>query len=297
MGLSLLNFTLGLICAPFMLGIINKTKAKFAGRKGDPLLQIYSDLLKLLGKGAVYSRTTTWVLRVAPSIGLSCVMIALAVVPLHGHASLIHFYGDLFFFIYILGLMVFFTVLAALDTGSSFEGMGGSREVLFSLLAEPALIVGLCVFAKSTGSVSLSEIIPNTSITQPVLILVVLALFIVFLCENSRIPVDDPETHLELTMVHEVMVLDYSGPDFAFIMYGSAIKMWVLGMLIVEIILPLGDNGWFLSTLLSLLGMTTLAVVVGCVESIMARLRLVSVPKLLVAADSLSILAFILIRY
>jgi len=199
-------------------------------------------------------------------------------------------------FIYILGLMVFFTVIAALDTGSSFEGMGGSREVWFSLLAEPALIVGLGVFAKSSGFISLSEILSNTVITQPEFILVVIALFIVFLCENSRIPIDDPETHLELTMVHEVMVLDYSGPDFAFIMYSSAIKMWVLGMIIIDLILPLHSTGiWWQNTLLSIAGMAILSITVGITESIMARLPLISVPKLLIAADGLSILAFILV--
>ena len=201
MGLSIINFITGLVCAPCMLGIINRTKAKFAGRKGEPIMQVYFDIYKLLQKGAVYSKTTSWIFRVAPSIGVASVIVVLAIVPLHGHKSLVHFPGDLFLFIYILGLMVFFTVLAGLDTGSSFEGMGGSREVFFSLLAEPALIVGLCVFARNTGHISLSEVIPNTAVDEPVLLLVVLALFIVFLCENARIPIDDPETHLELTMV------------------------------------------------------------------------------------------------
>ena len=145
---TILNFIVGLICAPFMIGIINKTKAFFAGRKGTSLLQPYFDLFKLLKKGVVYSKTTSFIFKIAPSIEISTVLIALAIVPLNGNNSLIHFSGDLFLFIYLLGLMVFFTVIAALDTGSSFEGMGGSREVLFSLLAEPALIVGLCVFAK-----------------------------------------------------------------------------------------------------------------------------------------------------
>jgi len=296
MKYSILNFVIGLACAPFMIGIINRTKAKFAGRKGEPLLQTYFDMFKLLRKGTVYSKTTTWIFRIAPSIGLSSVIIALAIIPLHGNQSLIHFPGDLFLLIYILGLMVFFTVLAALDTGSSFEGMGGSREVLFSFLAEPALIAGLCVFTKTTGFISLSDSLPNTVIFQPEIILVVFALFIVFLCENARIPIDDPNTHLELTMIHEVMVLDYSGPDFAFVTYSSSIKMWVLGMIIIESILPLNSSSaWWYNTSLSLTGMAMLSVTVGIVESIMARLRLISVPKLLIAADSLSILAFILV--
>ena len=144
----------------------------------------------------------------------------------------------------------------------------------------------------------MSEILQHTVITQPVLLLVIVALFIVFLCENSRIPIDDPTTHLELTMVHEVMVLDYTGPDFAFILYASYLKMWVLGMILIELVLPLNNsNSWIYNLLISLLGMGILSVSVGIIESIMARLRMISVPKLLITADTLSVLAFILVRY
>lgn len=293
---SVINFFIAIICAPIMFGIINKTKAKFGGRKGAPVLQAYYDIFKLLKKGAVYSKTTTWIFKLSPSLGIACVLVALAILPLHGNQALLYFSGDLFLFIYVLALMVFFTVLAALDTGSAFEGMGGSREVLFSFLAEPALIVGLCVFAKTTGHISLSRILPNTLITQPELILVVVSLFIVFLCENSRIPVDDPNTHLELTMIHEVMVLDHGGPDLAFILYSSSLKMWVLGMIIIQLIFPLHNpDAWLVNTLYSMLGIFGLSIVVGVVESVMARLRLINVPKLIIIANSLSILAFILV--
>ena len=295
MSYSIVNFFIGLIFAPLMIGIINRTKAKFAGRKGEPLLQKYFDIFKLLQKGSVYSKTTTWIFRVSPSIGLACVILALAIIPSFGKPSLIHFPGDLFFLIYILALMIFFTVIAALDTGSSFEGMGGSREVLFSFLAEPALIIGLCVFAKSSGFNSLSDILTNSFKIRPEFILVILAFFIVFLSENSRIPVDDPNTHLELTMIHEVMVLDYSGPDFAFIMYSSSLKMWVLGMILIESIITLNSTFWLYNILIYLAGMLLLSIIVGTVESIIARLRMRSVPKLLIVANALSILAFILV--
>lgn len=289
----------GLILSPFLLGMINRTKAVFAGRRGAPLLQAYYDLGKLLRKGAVYSRTTSWVFRAAPAIGLAAVVAALALVPIRGNAALWAFPGDIIFFAYCLGLMRFFTVIAALDTGSSFEGMGASREVQFSALAEPALILGLMALVRVTGSLSLSGIFSGMDgarlIVGPVLILVSVALFIVFLAENARIPVDDPNTHLELTMIHETMILDYSGPDLALVLYGAALKLWVLGALIINVFLSLLG----LSGLAALggfaVGMVLLAIVVGIVESVMARLSLLRVPQLLIGALTLSLLAFVLV--
>ncbi len=212
----IINFLLALVSAPLLLGVINKTKALFAGRRGQPVLQAYSDLWKLLHKGAVYSRTTTWVFRAGPVVGLACVLVAAALTPFGGAPALMGFSGDLLLLVYLFGVMRFFTVLAALDTGSAFEGMGASREVQFSALAEPAFLLGLAAVAHVTGSFSLSTMFPALDATDwsqagPALLLVAAALFIVFLAENSRIPVDDPDTHLELTMIHEVMVLDHGG--------------------------------------------------------------------------------------
>jgi formate hydrogenlyase subunit 4 len=201
---------------------------------------------------------------------------------------------------YLFGLMRFFVVVAALDTGSAFEGMGASREVQFSALAEPALLLSLAAVAHQTGHLSLTGMYGAMSVnvllkTGPAMILVAGALLIVFLAENARVPVDDPNTHLELTMIHEVMVLDASGPDFAFILYGGALKMWALGALLVGILLPI-RTGWLgTDILLSLAGMFVLAVATGVIESTMARLRLVRVPQLLGAASALAILALILV--
>jgi len=293
---SLINIFLGLIIAPFLLGIINRIKAYFAGRKGQPLLQAYYDLTKLLRKGAVYSKTTSWVFRAGPVVGLASVIVALAIIPLGKVPALLAFPGDVLLLAYILGLMRFFTVIAALDTGSAFEGMGASREVLFSALAEPALLIGLAAVAHKTGVMSLSQMLPHVSAFSPELVLVTVSLLIVFLCENARIPFDDPNTHLELTMIHEVMVLDHSGPDFAYILYGSALKLWVLGAVIIGIVLPSPDGySGFLSVGIAICGQMVLAIVVGVVESTMARLRLIRVPQLLVAAASLSAFAFILV--
>jgi formate hydrogenlyase subunit 4 len=291
----------GLILAPLILGIINRTKAIFAGRHGSPLLQAYYDIFKLLGKGAVYSRTTTWVFRASPSVCLASVIVAMAVVPIPGVASApVSFAGDIILFAYCLGLMRFFIVVAALDTGSAFEGMGASREVQFSALAEPAFIIGLATLARQTGSLSLSGVFSGLSMTAwqavgPALALVAVALLLVFLAENSRIPVDDPNTHLELTMIHEVMILDYSGPDLAFVLYAASLKLWVFGALIVSVLLSalglegMAAIGGFYA------GMVVLAVLVGVIESTMARLSLLKVPQMLVGAGALSVLAFTLV--
>lgn len=298
--LSFLNILAALLLAPLLFGVINRTKAVFAGRRGSPLLQTYYDLSKLLRKGAVYSRTTTWVFRAAPVVGLACALCAAALLPASGLAAPLAFAGDFIFLAYVLGLMRFLTVLAALDCGSSFEGMGASREVHFAALAEPALLLALAVLARLTGSWSLSGSIAGLGqgpwlSAGPALVLVAATLLMVTLAENSRIPVDDPNTHLELTMIHEVMVLDYSGPDLAFILYGAALKLWVLGGLVVNVVLGLwGLTGWA-AIAGFVVGMLLLAIVVGVVESVMARLSLVKVPHLLVGAGVLSVLALVLV--
>ena len=296
---SLLPPIVAVILAPLLLGIINRTKAMFAGRVGQPLLQPYFDLWKLLGKGSVYSRTTTWVFRAGPMIGLASMLIATTLLPFGSCPAPLGFPGDLILLAYLLGLARLFTVLAALDTGSPFEGMGASREMLFSALAEPALLLGLAAVARRTEVLSLSEM--QMAITGSLwmksgltLILVAVALGVVLLTENSRIPIDDPTTHLELTMIHEVMVLDHSGPDFAFILYGAALKLWILGGLIIGVVVPLRTGLILADLVLALAAMLVLAIAVGVVESTMARLRLIRVPQLLVGAVTLSILALIL---
>ena len=297
---SLNHLLLGLIFAPLLLGVINRTKALFAGRCGQPLLQLYYDVWKLLRKGAVYSRTTTWIFRAGPIVGLAAVLAAMALVPFGKMPALIAFPGDLVLFAYLLGLMRFFTVLAALDTGSSFEGMGASREVQFSALAEPTLFLALVAVARRTESISLSGMFDKISINvwQTAglsLALAAAALVVVLLCENARIPVDDPNTHLELTMIHEVMVLDHSGPDFAFIVYGAALKLWVLGALLIGIVVPIHSGKAWINIAISTGGLLALGVLIGIIESTMARLRLLRVPQLLVGAAVLAALALILV--
>jgi formate hydrogenlyase subunit 4 len=298
-ALSFIHPALALITAPFLLGVINRVKAKFAGRTGQPLLQTYYDIFKLLRKGAVYSRTTSWIFKAGPIVGLASVLAALLIIPAGAIPAILSFPGDLVLFAYVFGLMRFFTVIAALDTGSAFEGMGASREAQFSALAEPALFLCLAAVACKTKCFSLSTIMPNLSLGMwaqeaPALALIAAALFAVLLAENARIPVDDPNTHLELTMIHEVMVLDHSGPDFAFILYSSSLKLWITSALLIGIVFPARTGNVWMDLAVSLLGLVAVAIVIGIIESIMARLRLLRVPQLLAGAGTMAIIALIL---
>jgi len=294
----LIQYFLALLLAPLLSGVINRVEAFFGGRRGVPLFQLYFDLYKLAHKTPVYSRTTTWLFRAGPVIGLAAMLCALALLPFGGRPSFLSFDGDLILLVYLLGLARLAAVLAALDTGSSFEGMGASREVQFAVFAEPAFFLALAALARGGGGLSLSGIFSNLTpaawlTASPVLTLVTVSLFIVFLAENSRLPVDDPNTHLELTMIHEVMVLDHSGPDLAFIFYGAALKLWVLGGLIACVILPRHSGSWVVDSGAFILAMFAIAAVVGAIESVMGRLRLLKVPYLLMTALTFSILALI----
>ncbi len=275
------------VCAPLLPGIINRTKAYMAGRKGAPLLQLYYDLFKLFKKGTVYSRTTGWPFRAAPLVGLACALSTLLLIPLGPAAAAITFRGDIILTCYLLGLLRFATVLAALDTGSSFEGLGAAREMFFAALAEPALLMALAAMTK--GSLSLSGL-AQASLLEPSVILAMAALFLVLLTENARLPVDDPTTHLELTMIHEVMILDHSGPDLGLLEYSSSLKLWISMALMAAIIMPAGP----LSLLTTPLFFLALAVTIGLLESSMARLRISRIPQLMVAAGVLAALALLL---
>ena len=299
------QFALALVLAPLLPGIINRVKAKFAGRHGKPLLQTYYDLARLMRKGEVISRTTTWVFACGPAVALSTALCAIALLPLGGAASPLAFGGDFILAAYLLGMGRFAIMLAALDTGSAFEGMGASREATFAALAEPLFFLALLVLTSVTldmgrgphAAFSLSsmfggQIAGAWAMGRGELLLLPCIFFILLLVENCRIPVDDPNTHLELTMIHEVMVLDHSGPNLAMIVYGAALKLWFFSALIAGLVtpaLPLWQQAG-LRVLIVLL----LAVVVGLVESVMARLRMDRVPYLLGGASAMAALALIL---
>ena len=285
---------------PLLLGVINKTKAWFAGRRGPPLLQAYYDLARLFRKEMVFSSTTTWVFRAGPVVGVSAVLLAGALAPFGAFDAPVRFTGDLVLFAYLMALGRFFTTAAALDTGSAFEGMGAAREVSFACLAEAALFMVFVVLVRFSGSLSLTPMFhapistPLHGLPGAALFLVAVALFVVLLAENARIPVDDPNTHLELTMIHEVMVLDHSGPLFGLILYGAAVKLFLLSSLVLHLVLPFELGAPLLDWLLFGAGILAIAVGIGVVESIMARLRLRYVPSLLIASAILCVIGFFL---
>ena len=289
-----------LVFPPLLLGVIARTKAVFAGRNGPPLLQPYYDLIKLFQKGSVFSPTTTWIFRAGPVAGVVTAVLATLVVPLASGSGPISFTGDVILVVYLLGLGRFFTAAAALDTGSAFEGMGAAREVTYACLAEPALLLGMLVLAKLTGSLQLSAMLGSTLAEQwptagASLVLVFGAWFIVMLAENCRIPFDDPNTHLELTMIHEVMVLDHSGPALGMILYGAAVKFFLFAALLVRLLLPFTTGSGWLDWPFFMAALVGVAIGVGVVESTMARLRLTQIPVLLFAACLLAAFAMILL--
>ena len=297
---SLAGLLAVLVFAPALPGLANRTKSALTGRRGAPPLQLYADLWKLGRKGVVYSRVTTIVFRLGPVVVLATTLAAAVLLPLDGRDAPVHFAGDLVAFAGLLALGRMMQVLAALDTGSSFEGMGASREVTIAAFAEPALLLCFTVLVLATGDSRLVGMFgPSLAsawrVVAPSVLLAAAGLFILSLAETCRAPVDDPLTHLELTMIHEVMVLDHSGPDLALILYASALKMALFGALIVRILVAGATVPAAAGLVLLVVGLAGYAVAVGVVESSMARLRMNRVPQLLVAAAVVSGFGLILL--
>lgn len=293
-----LHLLVVVLLPPLIPGLIARTKASMAGRQGPPVLQLYYDLARLARKEAVYSRTTTWLFLAGPVGAVAAGWVASLLVPFGQTPAPVSFQGDLILFAYLFGLARFLTILSALDTGSAFEGMGAAREAAFSALAEPALFLGFAALAKASGSLTLGPMLLARGtlggrLAGP-LILVLAGWIIVYLAENARIPVDDPTTHLELTMIHEVMVLDHSGRPFALVLYGASLKLVVLGALILDLLLPPTGRPW-LDWMGFLAALAALAILVGLLESAMARFRMTKVPQFLVAGVLASAFAFLLL--
>ena len=296
---SLAATVCALVAAPLLFGIINRTKSFVAGRRGPPLLQLYWDVAKDLHRGVVCGETTSWLFRLGPVVGLAVTVAALLVLPLGGIGAPLSFTGDLVVLTGLLALGRFAIVLAALDTGSSFEGMGASREMHFAALAEPALLLALATLAQTTRCLSLTPIYQEINAAAwigalPTFALTAMTLLVLTLVENTRIPVDDPTTHLELTMIHEVMVLDHSGPDLGYIHYAAALKFWITGSLLIGLLVPVRSGIFWLDLTAILSGLVGLAVAVGIIESTMARYRLDHVPQFIVGAATVSAVAFII---
>jgi len=272
------------LCMPFLLvGCINRTKSWWTGRRGPGLWQFWHDLRRLLIKRPVYSTTTTPLFRFGAYAVLASMVMVMACAPVLGAYAPLSFRNDFVAVAYTMGLGRLMLMVSALDTGSPFEGMGTAREAMYGVFAEAALFLLLGTAAAATGMGSFADIMGQLHATQYhawVVIPMVLALMVLMQVEASRMPVDDPATHLELTMIHEVMVLDHSGPDLAAIQFAGALKLTLYGGLIASVLNPfdpMREPGWAMTTSWGVL--IAVAVVQGCLESLMARLPLPGVPR------------------
>jgi formate hydrogenlyase subunit 4 len=291
----MLSIVLIIFCSIFFTGIIIRTKSIASGRKGPAILQPVKDVIRLFRKGAVYSNTTSIIFRIAPVIYFSSVVMASLVIPFGSDKGLVSFDGDFIFFAYILALGKFFSIISAMDTGSSFEGMGASREALFSMFAEPAFFILIGSFALLTGNTSFYNIFSSlhlgSSITYTLGGLAALVLIMIAMIENSRMPVDDPKTHLELTMIHEVMILDNSGFDLGLILSAGFLKFAIYGAIIADFFI--GGLSMVIAIPLFLFIQLFFAILIGIIESFMARYRMSHNPQFILALSSVSFLIFL----
>ncbi len=270
---------------PLLPTVIQKVKAYIGGRQGPPLLIRYYTMIKLFRKGSVYSTSTSFVFKLGPVVGFVTSLMLLFFFPMAGIEPIFSFHGDVLILFYLMGLGRFFTILAALDTASPFEGMGAAREAFFATLAEVTIFGILILFYRLTGSLSFNEFFSGNHVINlmgeygALLILVVVALYIVMLTENSRVPVDDPATHLELTMIHEVMILDHSGPDLALIEMGAWFKLLFYSAFLSMLINPFHADNVLLNGLIFYAVVTFIYITIGVVESVTARYKMNVVAK------------------
>jgi len=320
----MMGFLLAIVTALFFPGIILRVKSMASGRKGPGIMQPWKNIWVLLHKGSVFSTATSFIFRMAPVIYLSTILCAMLLLPFPGVPSVFGFNGDFLLFAYMLALGKFIFILGALDTGSSFEGMGANREALYSMLAEPAFFILFGTLALLTGHTSMQQIFESFQfVGHNSFIIGFIAVYLlvqIAMIENSRMPVDDPKTHLELTMVHEVMILDHSGFDLALMHIGTALKFAMYGLLIANFLVPV-DAGtmmenspeWLLhhdQGLVATLGKGGLmavqvvvyfliqgifAALIGMMESFRARKKMAKNPQFIVTLSSIALVAFILV--
>lgn len=295
-----------LIClAPLLQGLIKKVKARLQNRIGPPLLQSYYEIWKDFNKQTVISEHASWLTRCTPYITWSCLVTAGLMVPSFFLDSPLGFIGDVLMVVYLFGMARIFTALAALDSGSAFGGMGSSREMAIGAIIEPALlfaVVGVCLVGKTTVISQLSLRVAEQSwdFIDPAYGLAVLAMLIVVMAETGRIPVDNPDTHLELTMIHEAMLLEYSGRYLGLMMWAAEVKQLVVLNIFISLFFPWGiaaelsSAGIVWAALLYLLKLALLAVVLAVIETMYAKVRLFKVPPLLASSMALSVLVIIL---
>ena len=304
LGYGVLQLLLLLALAPLISGFIRTLKARLQIRRGPGILQPYRELHKLFHKGMVMPETASWIFSATPYVVFATTAAAGLMVPMLSAQAPLGLFGGVLAVVYLLGLGRFFVALGGLDTGSSFGGLGSSREMTIAALAEPAMMLAVFTVAIGANSTSLSEVariaIGNTwQFLAPAQMLACAAMFLVLIAETGRIPVDNPATHLELTMIHEAMILEYSGPYLGLIEWGASVKQLLLMTLLINCFLPYGLHPeWSLSGVLVSLGFLLLKLLVlACsivlVETTNAKMRLFRVPELLAVAFTLAALALI----
>ncbi len=279
----------------FVIGLVSRFKSLFSGRKGPKIWQPIYDYSKLLKKGIVVSTHTGFVLQLAPLVNLATVLIACALVPIGSFKPLISFEGDFILFSALLLAGKFLLLIGAMENGSSFEGMGVARESLYSMLAEPVLVLLFAVLSMVTGQMSmvgifegLTHLTPNIATFTSLGAIVILLLALI---ENCRLPLDDPKTHLELTMIHEVIVLDYSGFDLGLIQLASSIRLALFGALIAGFFIP-SQNGIIIILFMFIFVQFLFSLLIAAVESFMARFRMNHNPQFILALTSIGFLLF-----
>ena len=289
----LLNTLLMIVVALSITGVINRTRAVMAGRKGLPFFQHIHNVRLLLRKDSVYSHTTTILFRVAPAVYLAAAIVAILMIPVADLYPVISFEGDIICLAYTLALARVAIILAAMDTGSSFEGMGAAREALYGALIEPALLMGFATLAMFCGYTSLADIFEHEQsfdLHYTIVMFLVAYLFVtITFVESGRVPVDDPRTHLELTMIHEVMCLDYCGMDLAMIQIAGWLKTACFAMIAANAIAATCCFHWWFAVPLAIL-LTGLSI--GIVESTQARNKLSRNTTFIVTITALSALIF-----
>lgn len=291
----MIGFIMILFVSLIFSGIIIRTKSIVSGRKGPGIFQPMKDIFRLWKKGAVYSKTSSIIFQIAPNIYFASVLSAILVIPFGSHKGIIFFDGDFLFFAYVLALGKFFMIISSLDTGSSFSGMGASREALYSMLAEPAFFILIGCFALMTGHTSFSDFFASlhfgSYISYAIGALAAYLLVMFAMIENSRMPMDDPKTHLELTMIHEVMILDNSGFDLGLIFYTGNLKFAMYGALIANFFF--GGLSVYVDIIIFIAVQLFFAVVIGLIESFMARFRMNHNPQFIFTLSSVALLIFI----
>ncbi len=301
---GILNMLFVLLVSPLFISLIKKVKARAQGRQGPSILQTYRNLAKLFKKETVYSQNSSWIMRATPLINISALLVASLFVPMLVIPEPTDLVGNIILFLYLLALAKFFMALAGLDAGSAFGGMGSSREMAISALIEPVIIVVFAALAFAFNTVNIPDMfrgaLASNVIVDPVLILISISIFIVIIVESARVPVDNPETHLELTMIHEAMILEQSGKNLAMMELSSAMKQMLLMGVLINILIPWGLTADFsvpailISLGAFLLKAVILAVIIGVFESSCAKSRLFRLPGLFAIALFLSIITLII---